>query len=68
MHRSSYDRDFLVYINIPDLPYREGPSQILPSYSVGNRNSSYQNEFTNKKAEVINFKELDCYRDKIRDI
>lgn len=48
MHRSSYNRDFLVYVNVPELPFREGPSQILSGHSR-KANSMYQQDFTNKK-------------------
>ena len=53
---------------MPRFSYHEKSSEIIPSKSLPINASAYQTEFTNKKTERVNFKELDCYRDKFKNI
>lgn len=63
--RSSYGCDYLAYNNLPKYKYEQSTTtQAMPT--MGKRNSSYQEDFTIKKIEKINFKELDCYQDKFK--
>ena len=64
--RSTYGREFLTYGNLPKFNYKQGCSQIVPSGSKKPQKSSYETDFTAKKPDLTNFRELDCYKDKFK--
>lgn len=50
MHRSSYDRDYLIYGNLPKFTYKEeNKSDILIARSASVGESAYRKDFTSKK-------------------
>ena len=66
MTRSAYGRDFLNYGSLPTFKYTPQHNQIFPSFSRPKQQTSYDTEFTAKNSKKIDFKELDCFKDKFK--
>ena len=64
--RSSYDRDFLTYGTLPKFSYRQDSSNIMPGGRASLDKSCYRADFTAKQPDRVNFKELDCFKDKFK--
>lgn len=68
MPRSSYSTQYLNYGHVPTYCYKPDSIRQTPETSLAIKASNYQQEYKEKLAltKGINFKELDCFRDKFK--
>jgi hypothetical protein len=65
--RSSYDREYLNYGTLPMFNYKPHDSKHASS-KMNVKTSNYQDAFKEKQIELkqINYKDLDCVKDKLK--